>query len=52
MLDFLSVFTHARDPDVLVCDVRLCYRLMPVVMKATYTASTHYILPDKLLNDV
>ena len=35
-----------------VCDVRVCYRLMAVVVKAMHTTSTHNILLESLLIDV
>ena len=35
-----------------VCDVRVCYRLMAVVVKAMHKTSTHNILLESLLSDV
>ena len=35
-----------------VCDVRVCYRLIAVVVKAMHTTSTHNILLESLLIDV
>ena len=49
-MNFLSVFTHTRDR--WFCDVRVCYRLMAVVVKAMPTTSTHNILLENLLSDV
>ena len=34
------------------CDVRVCYRLMVVVVKAMHTANMHNILLESLLSDV
>ena len=34
------------------CDVRVCYRLMVVVVKAMHTANMHNILLENLLSDV
>ena len=42
---------HARSWSMF-CDVRVCYRLMAVVVKAMHTASTHNILLESLLSDV
>ena len=35
-----------------VCDVKVCYRLLDVVVKAMLTTSTHNILLESLLSDV
>ena len=34
------------------CDVRVCYRLMVVVLKAGHTSNEHNILLESLLSDV
>ena len=34
------------------CDVRVCYRLMVVVVKAMHKANMHNILRESLLSDV
>ena len=36
----------------MLCDVRVCYRLMVVVVKAMHTANMHNILLESLLSDV
>ena len=46
--NFLSV---SRTLVIDVCDVRVCYRLMVVVVKAMHTAYT-LILVENLLSDV
>ena len=45
-INFLSVFTHT------LCDVRVCYRLMAVDVKAMHTTSTHNILQGSFFSDV
>ena len=37
---------------LMFCDVRVCYRLMAVVVKAMHTTNTHNILLESLLSDV
>ena len=37
---------------LMFCDVRVCYRLMVVVVKAMHTANMHSILLQSLLSDV
>ena len=37
---------------LMFCDVRVCYRLMVVVVKAMHTANMHNILLESLLSDV
>ena len=49
IMNFLSVFTHARDRCFF--DVRVCFRLMVVSVKAMHTAS-QLILLDSLFSDV
>ena len=34
------------------CDIRVCYRLVVVVVKAMHTANMHSILLESLLSDV
>ena len=48
-MNFLSVFTHACDRCFF--DVRVCYRLMAVAVKAMHTTS-QFILLDSLFSDV
>ena len=48
-MNFLSV---SRTLVIDVCDVRVCYRFMAVVVNAMHTASTHNILLENLLSDV
>ena len=42
---------HARSWSMF-CDVRVCYRLMVVAVKAMHTANMHSILLESLLSDV
>ena len=42
---------HARSWSMF-CDVRVCYRLMVVAVKAMHTANMHNILLESLLGDV
>ena len=46
-----SVYFHARSW-TMFCDVRVCYRLMVVAVKAIYTASMYNILLESLFSDV
>ena len=47
----LSECFHARSW-LMFCDVRVCYRLMAVVIKPMHTTSRHNILLESLLSDV
>ena len=49
-MNFLSVLTHALER--CFCDVRVCYRLMVVVVKAMHTANMHNVLLESLRSDV
>ena len=49
-MNFSECF-HARSLSMF-CDVRVCYRLMAVVVKAMHTTSTHNILLKSLFSDV
>ena len=49
-MNFLSIFTHARDRCFFYA--RVCYRSMAVIIKAMHTPSTHNILLKSLLSDV
>ena len=53
MLDQKWIF-WVSSPTLLadVCDVRVCYRLMVVVVKAMHRANMHNILLESLLSDV
>ena len=50
IMNFLSVFTHARDR-CFFFDVRVCYRLMAVAVKAMHTTS-QLILLQSVFSDV
>ena len=47
----LSECFHARSWSMFG-DVRVCYRLMAVVVKAMHTTSTHKNLPESVLSGV
>ena len=46
-----SVCLHALSWSI-ICDVRVCYRLMVVAVKAMHTANMHNILLESLHSDV